>query len=206
MNTLMKIIIAIIVLLIAIWANSFIPGIWLLVIIIAVIIYYIISLYNNLVDKRNSVKNAWSKIDVQLNRRADLIENLVQTVKGYSIHEKETLTKVAEARSGLLNSNTVPEIQKSNDYLSECLAQLYAVCEQYPDLKASTNFLKLQSQLENLENSIAQYRESYNNYVLIYNNSCEQFPSNVVALLFDFLPADFFETEEGKKRLPKVEF
>ncbi len=202
----MKIIIAIIVLLIAIWANSFIPGIWLLVIIIAVIIYYIISLYNNLVDKRNSVKNAWSKIDVQLNRRADLIENLVQTVKGYSIHEKETLTKVAEARSGLLNSNTVPEIQKSNDYLSECLAQLYAVCEQYPDLKASTNFLKLQSQLENLENSIAQYRESYNNYVLIYNNSCEQFPSNVVALLFDFLPADFFETEEGKKRLPKVEF
>lgn len=173
---------------------------------IAVIIYYIISLYNNLVDKRNSVKNAWSKIDVQLNRRADLIENLVQTVKGYSIHEKETLTKVAEARSGLLNSNTVPEIQKSNDYLSECLAQLYAVCEQYPDLKASTNFLKLQSQLENLENSIAQYRESYNNYVLIYNNSCEQFPSNVVALLFDFLPADFFETEEGKKRLPKVEF
>lgn len=206
MNTLMKIIIAIIVILVAIYFNSFIQGIWLLIIILAIIIYYFIKLYNNLVDKKNSVKNAWSKIDVQLNRRADLIENLVQTVKGYSIHEKETLTKVAEARSGLLNSNTVPEIQKSNDYLSECLAQLYAVCEQYPDLKASTNFLKLQSQLENLENLIAQYRESYNNYVLIYNNSCEQFPSNVVALLFDFLPADFFETQEDKKRLPKVEF
>lgn len=202
----MKIIIAIIVILVAIYFNSFIQGIWLLIIILAIIIYYFIKLYNNLVDKKNSVKNAWSKIDVQLNRRADLIENLVQTVKGYSIHEKETLTKVAEARSGLLNSNTVPEIQKSNDYLSECLAQLYAVCEQYPDLKASTNFLKLQSQLENLENLIAQYRESYNNYVLIYNNSCEQFPSNVVALLFDFLPADFFETQEDKKRLPKVEF
>lgn len=206
MSKLVKIFLVLVILVIGIYLNNFLPGLFFLFVILAIIVYYIIKLYNKLIAERNAVKNAWSKIDIQLNRRADLIENLVETVKGYSIHEKDILTEVAKARSGLLNSDTVPDIQRSNQKLTKSLMDLYAVVENYPNLKANTNFLELQDELKKIENYIASYREEYNNKVLIYNNSCEQFPNNLIASMFNFKTADFLKVNESKKELPKVQF
>ncbi len=210
MKTSYKIIIAIVILFISIESGNLIKGssIYVLItlIILAVLINYIISIYNDLVAKRNQVKNAWSKIDVQLKRRTDLIPNLVEVVKGYAKHESETFDKVSQARASLMNAKSMSEIHKSNSQLSRSLVSLYAIAERYPELKANSNFLDLQRQLSETEDKIAIYREKYNNFVLIYNNRCEQFPSNLVAGIFGFKIANFIESSKEEKNVPNVQF
>ena len=206
MNFFIKCLIGFLILVLASWVNNFLPGSWVIIIVLAIVAYFIIHEYNQLVNDKNMVKNAWSKIEVQLNRRADLIYNLVETVKGYAGHENKTLREVIQARSGLLNATTVPEMATSNKQVSDSLMSLFATVEAYPDLKANENFLNLQNQLENTENLIASYRENYNNAVFTYNNSCEQFPSNVVAKMFNFNEADFFESDDESRMVPKVQF
>ena len=178
----------------------------ILIVIIIALIVAIVGLYNGLVTARNKVKNAWAQIDVQLNRRADLIPNLVETVKGYAGHEKTVFEDVTAARAGLMNANGVKEINEANNQLSETLKTLFAVAENYPELKANENFNELQAQLAETEDKIAYSRQFYNDTVLMYNNKCQTFPSNIVANLFGFKEADFFEAAGEARSVPKVEF
>ena len=178
----------------------------ILIIIIIAIILAIVGLYNGLVTARNKVKNAWAQIDVQLNRRADLIPNLVETVKGYAGHEKTVFEDVTAARAGLMNANGVKEISEANNQLSETLKTLFAVAENYPELKANENFKELQAQLAQTEDKIAYSRQFYNDSVLMYNNKCQTFPSNIIANMFGFKEADFFEAAGEARSVPKVEF
>lgn len=178
----------------------------LLIVIIIIIIIAVIFLYNGLVTARNKVKNAWAQIDVQLNRRADLIPNLVETVKGYAGHEKTVFEDVTAARAGLMNANGVKEISEANNQLSSTLKTLFAVAENYPDLKANENFKDLQAQLSQTEDKIAYSRQFYNDCVLMYNNKCETFPSSIFAGMFNFKQADFFEAAGEARSVPKVEF
>lgn len=210
MRTLYKIIIVLAILFVSIEMGHIIPGssvyVLIILIILAGIISYTISIYNDLVTKRNQVKSSWSKIDVQLKRRTDLIPNLVEIVKGYAQHEKETFSQVSQARTSLMNARNIDDIQKSNSQLSRSLVNLFAIAERYPELKANTNFLNLQGQLQESEDKIAIYRERFNNFVLVYNNSCEQFPGNLVAQMFGFKTANFIEISEDEKAVPKVQF
>lgn len=210
MRTLYKIIIVLAILFVSFEIGIAIPGsfIYTLItlILLAGIISYTISIYNDLVTKRNQVKNSWSKIDVQLKRRTDLIPNLVEVVKGYAKHEHDTFTQVSQARASLMNARNIEDIQKSNSQLSRSLVNLFAIAERYPELKANTNFLNLQGQLQESEDKIAIYRERFNNFVLVYNNSCEQFPGNLVAQMFGFKTANFIEIPEDEKAVPKVQF
>ena len=178
----------------------------ILIVIIIIILAAIVLLYNGLVTARNKVKNAWAQIDVQLNRRADLIPNLVETVKGYAGHEKTVFEDVTAARAGLMNANGVKEISEANNQLSETLKTLFAVAENYPELKANENFKELQAQLAQTEDKIAYSRQFYNDTVLMYNNKCQTFPSNIIASLFGFKEADFFEAAGEARSVPKVEF
>ena len=178
----------------------------ILIVIIIAIILAIIGLYNGLVTARNKVKNAWAQIDVQLNRRADLIPNLVETVKGYAGHEKTVFEDVTAARAGLMNANGVKEINDANNQLTNTLKTLFAVAENYPELKANENFKELQAQLAQTEDKIAYSRQFYNDSVLMYNNKCQTFPSNIIANLFGFNEADFFEAAGEARSVPKVEF
>lgn len=210
MRTLYKIIIVLAILFVSIEMGHIIPGssvyVLIILIILAGIISYTISIYNDLVTKRNQVKSSWSKIDVQLKRRTDLIPNLVEIVKGYAQHEKETFSQVSQARASLMNARNIDDIQKSNSQLARSLVNLFAIAERYPELKANTNFLNLQGQLQESEDKIAIYRERFNNFVLVYNNSCEQFPGNLVAQMFGFKTANFIEISEDEKAVPKVQF
>lgn len=210
MRTLYKIIIVLAILFVSIEMGHIIPGsfvyVLIILIILAGIISYTISIYNDLVTKRNQVKSSWSKIDVQLKRRTDLIPNLVEIVKGYAQHEKETFSQVSQARASLMNARNIEDIQKSNSQLSRSLVNLFAIAERYPELKANTNFLNLQGQIQESEDKIAIYRERFNNFVLVYNNSCEQFPGNLVAQMFGFKTANFIEISEDEKAVPKVQF
>lgn len=210
MRTLYKIIIVLAILFVSIEMGHIIPGssvyVLIILIILAGIINYTISIYNDLVTKRNQVKSSWSKIDVQLKRRTDLIPNLVEIVKGYAQHEKETFSQVSQARASLMNARNIDDIQKSNSQLSRSLVNLFAIAERYPELKANTNFLNLQGQIQESEDKIAIYRERFNNFVLVYNNSCEQFPGNLVAQMFGFKTANFIEISEDEKAVPKVQF
>ena len=180
-------------------------GIILLILIILAAVG-IIFMYNNLVGLRNRVKNAWSQIDVQLNRRADLIPNLVETVKGYAKHEKTVFEDVTKARSGLMNASTVQENADANNMLTGALKSLFAVAENYPELKANQNFINLQSQLAETEDKIAYSRQFYNDTVLMYNNKIQMFPSSLLARQFNFTEAEFFEVEESARSVPKVQF
>lgn len=163
-------------------------------------------LYNGLVNLRNRVKNAWSQIDVQLKRRTDLIPNLVETVKGYATHEKSVFENVTKARSSLMNATGVQESAEANNQLTGALKSLFAVAENYPDLKASQNFRELQAQLTETEDKIAYSRQFYNDTVLRYNNKVQMFPSNILASLFKFNEAEFFEIAEGERTVPEVKF
>ena len=202
MRTLYKIIIVLAILFVSIEMQRIIPGsfvyVLIILIILAGIISYTISIYNDLVTKRNQVKSSWSKIDVQLKRRTDLIPNLGEIVKGYAQHEKETFSQVSQARASLMNARNIDDIQKSNSQLSRSLVNLFAIAERYPELKANTNFLNLQGQIQESEDKIAIYRERFNNFVLVYNNSCEQFPGNLVAQMFGFKTANFIEISEDE--------
>ena len=181
---------------------------WLYIIIgvILLLVILIVWLYNSLVGLRNRVKNAWSQIDVQLKRRTDLIPNLVETVKGYAKHEKGVFEEVTKARSSLMNAQSVKESQEANNMLTGALKSLFAVAENYPDLKANQNFLELQEQLAQTEDKIAYSRQFYNDTVLMYNNKCQMFPSNIIASMFHFEESEFFEIEESARATPKVEF
>ncbi len=165
-----------------------------------------ISIYNSLVIKRNRVKNGWHQIDVQLKRRIDLIPNLVETVKGYAAHEKAIFERIAEARSLAINAKGPAEAAKANNALTDTLKTLFAVVENYPNLKANENFLKLQEELTGTENKIAFARQFYNDVVMDYNNSREVFPANIFAGLFRFESAEFYSVPEAEREAPKVKF
>ncbi len=180
---------------------------WIALIIIAVLVIAVIAIYNGLVSARLKVDNAWSQIDVQLQRRFDLIPNFVETVKGYMQHESETFEKIAALRTSWANSSTVGEKAKLDGELSEALKTIMAVSENYPDLKASANFTQLSEELRNTENKISFSRQFYNDSVTMYNTKLELFPSNIIANMFNFKPRELFEaeSEEARKNV-KVDF
>lgn len=177
--------------------------------IVAVVIIVLVVMYNGLVQAKNSVKNAWSQIDVQLKRRHDLIPNLVETVKGYMKHERETLESVTKARQQAvdLSNASVADRAKIENFLSQTLKSLFAVSENYPDLKANQNFLGLQEEITTTENRVSFSRQAYNDEVLNLNNKTEMFPTNIIAGMFNFEEAEFFEIEDiTEKEVPKVQF
>jgi len=178
-----------------------------LVVIIAVIALFFISIYNSLVKLKNQVKNAWSQIDVQLKRRHDLIPNLIETVKGYMTHERDTLENITKARSQAVAAEGVGDKAKAEGELTSALGKFNLVVENYPDLKANQNFLSLQEELTSTENKISFSRQNYNDQVLFYNNKIQMFPSNIIAGMFQFTEEEFFEIEDEKeKEVPKVSF
>ena len=185
------------------------PGMIILIVVVAIVVLlliYVASTYNKLVDLRNRVHDQWSQIDVQLKRRFDLIPNLVNTVKGYAKHEEKTLEQVIEARNNYNKATTQDEKMAANNELSQTLSHLFAVAENYPDLKANTNFLELQTELQDTENKIAMARQFYNDTVLTLNNKIEMFPSNIIAGLFHFKKEEFFQAVEEERENVKVEF
>ena len=175
--------------------------------IIVLILIIAIGLYNGLVNARIKVDNAWSQIDVQLQRRFDLIPNFVETVKGYMEHESETFEKIASLRSSWANSNSVSEKAALDNQLSETLKTIMAISENYPDLKANQNFSELSEELRNTENKISYARQFYNDTVTMYNTKLQVVPSNIIASMFKFKPRDLFETESDTARKNvKVDF
>lgn len=178
----------------------------LVVVIILILLIALAAIYNGLVGARNKVKNGWSQIEVQLNRRADLIPNLVETVKGYAEHEKTVFENVTKARASLMNASSVEESSDANNMLTDSLKSLFAVAENYPELKANENFLNLQNQLSETEDKIAYSRQFYNDTVLMYNNKCQMFPSNIIANMFNFSEEPFFKGPPGSETVPQVEF
>lgn len=182
-------------------------GLIILLVVLAILVFLVIGLYNSLVKLRNQVKNAWAQIDVQLKRRHDLIPNLLETVKGYMKHERETLESVTNARAAAMGAQTVGEKGKAESLLGGALGNLKIAVEAYPDLKANQNFLALQEELTTTENKISFARQSYNDQVLFLNNKIQMFPSNIVANMFNFNEEEFFEIEdEAEKAVPKVKF
>ena len=181
-----------------------------LIIVIAVVVIlvgFLIVSYNGLVRSRNQVENAWSQIDVQLKRRLDLIPNLVETVKGYAAHERETLEAVINARnSALAAADTPPAQAEANNMLSGALRQLFALSEAYPDLKANQNFLALQEELTATEGRVAYARQFYNDSVLKYDNKLESFPTVIIAKMFNFEAKEYFEADDQARTAPTVQF
>lgn len=180
---------------------------WIILGIVVLLAIYVISTYNKLVKNRNKVKDGWSQIDVQLKRRADLIPNLVETVKGYTSHESETLEAVINARNSFNTAGSIEEEMEANNQITGALNKLFALTEAYPDLKANENFLSLQTDLKEVEEKISYSRQFYNDTVLNYNNMIEMFPGNIIASIFKFKGSKFFEIEnEKEKEVPKVKF
>ncbi len=175
--------------------------------IIALIIFFIIAIYNGLVQLRQEVKNAWAQIDVQLKRRYDLIPNLVETCKGYIKHERETLEAVTRARQQAIDAKGIAEKAGAENMLTQTLRSLFAVAEAYPDLKANQNLLALQEELASTENKIGFARQFYNDSVMRYNTRIQTVPANIIASMFHFTPEEFFELAEAAQReAPKVQF
>lgn len=180
-----------------------------IIIVIAIIIIltlYIWSIYNKFATGKVRIREAFSGIDVQLKRRVDLIPNLIETVKGYAKHEKEVFENVTKARSQLMKAETPGQKAESNNMLSDALKSLFAVSENYPDLKASQNFLQLQEELSDTENKIAYARQFYNSNVRDYNTALVNFPSNMIGNLFTFKEEEFFESTEQERKPVKVSF
>lgn len=180
---------------------------WIILVIVVLIVIAIISMYNGLVSARVKVDNAWSQIDVQLQRRFDLIPNFVETVKGYAAHESETFEKIAQLRTSWANAGTVAEKAELDNQLSGALKTIMAVSEGYPELKANQNFSELSEELRNTENKISFSRQFYNDSVTRYNTKLELFPSNLVAGMFNFQKKELFaaESDEARKNV-KVDF
>lgn len=172
-----------------------------------IIFFWIVGMFNGLVRFRNQVRNAWSQIDVQLKRRCDLIPNLVETAKGYMKHEAGTLTAVTEARARAMGAGNVGDRVKAEGELTGALSKFLLSVEAYPDLKANTNFLALQEELTSTENKISFARQNYNDQSLFLNNKIEMFPSNIIAGMFRFEKAVFFEVaDKAERAVPKVSF
>ena len=178
----------------------------ILIIIVVLILIYLGSTYNSFVVLRNRVKDQWAKIDVQLKRRFDLIPNLVETVKGYASHEKDTLEAVVKARNEYLSSDTPEGKIEANNDLNKVVTKLFALAESYPELKADTNFRELQTTLTETEDKISYARQFYNDVVMKYNNKVEVFPSNIVAGMFGFKTSAYFNATEEERENVKVKF
>ena len=186
------------------------PTLLILVILVLVTAGWLVAVYNGLVSKRVETQNAWSQIDVQLKRRYDLIPNLVETVKGYASHERETFERVTQARNAAMQAQGVAAQAEAENVLTATLKTLFAVSEAYPELKANQNFLGLQEELASTENRIGFARQHYNDVVSQYATAIQSFPSNLIANTFGFKPAEFFELDAGEaaaaREAPKVSF
>jgi len=182
-------------------------AIWIIIAFFAAAVLGVIAIYNKLVSLRQRVKNAWSQIDVQLKRRHDLIPNLVETAKGYMNHERETLENVTKARQQAIDASSLKDKMQAENFLTQTLRSLFAVSENYPDLKADQQMLQLHEELTTTENKIAFARQYYNDETANYNTNIQQFPANTVAGLFNFSKEDFFEIEDPQeKKTPQVDF
>jgi LemA protein len=181
-------------------------GLILAVLVVGVLLW-IAGAYNGLVRLRNQLENAWAQIDVQLKRRHDLIPNLVETVKGYAKHERETFERVTQARNMAISAKSVGERAEAENVLTGALKSLFAVAEAYPELKANQNFMQLQEELASTENKVAFSRQFYNDSVMTYNTRIGIFPTNLIATMFNFGRREFFEVKaEGEREAPKVSF
>lgn len=180
---------------------------WIILGVVVLLILILIGMYNGLVRARQKVRNAWSQIDVQLQRRFDLIPNLVETVKGYMEHEEGTLTKIAELRTSWANASGVSEKAELSNQLSGTLKTIMAVSENYPELKANQNFLALQEELQNTENKLSFARQFYNDSATMYNTKLEVIPTNIIASMFNFKPEELFKVDSDEARQNvKVDF
>ena len=182
---------------------------WLVIVIVAVLLVgaLLVVLYNRLVRLRNRAENAWAQVDVQLRRRYDLIPNIVEAVKGYASHERQTFEDVTKARTAAQQAQTIPEQAQAENMLTQAIGRLFAVAEQYPQLRATENFQQLQAQLAETEGKIAISRQVYNDAVLTYDTALETVPTNIVAGLFNFEERQYFEVEEPAVReAPRVQF
>lgn len=175
-------------------------ALWIVIAVIIVLILAIIGIYNNLVNQKMKVKNAWAQIDTQLKRRFDLIPNLVETVKGYMVHEQTTLEKVIQARNSFTSADGIKTKAEANNELSNSLKSIFALAEAYPELKANENFNSLQKELSTTEDKIAYARQFYNDTVQMYNTAIMSFPSNILAGMFGFKEEAFFEVIDAKER------
>lgn len=181
--------------------------VWIIILVVVVLlVLFVISMYNTLVQLRNKVRNQWSQIDVVLKTRADLIPNLVETVKGYTKHESETLEAVIQARNSYVTATTPEDQMKASGEITGALSKLFALSENYPDLKANANFMDLQQKLTETEDKIRYARQFYNDAVTKYNNKIEVVPSNIIAGMFHFEAAKLFEVEAADREAPKVQF
>ena len=180
---------------------------WIILLVVALIIVFIISTYNGLVRSKIKVDNAWSQIDVQLQRRFDLIPNFVETVKGYMTHEQETFEKIAKLRTSWANASSISDKAALDNQLSETLKTIMAISENYPELKANQNFMQLSQELKNTEDKISFSRQFYNDAATMYNTKIQVFPSNIIAGMFNFTSRSLFQTEndEARKNV-KVDF
>ena len=181
------------------------PITWI-IIILALLILFIIGFYNSIIVLKNRVKNAWAQIDVQLKRRSDLIPNLVNSVKGYMKHEKGVLTDITKARTSIMNAKSVGEKAKASGQLTNAFKSIFAVAENYPNLKANENFMMLQEELSGTENKIAYSRQFYNDSVMQFNIKIQKFPYNIFAGMFNFKKQDVFNATESERKNVKVEF
>ena len=183
----------------------------IIVVVAVILVLWAIAIYNNLVTVRNRVANGWAQIDVQLKQRSDLIPNLVQTVKGYAAHESKVFTQVTEARSQVVAAAADPNVTtaqraQAEQGLTRALLNLRATAEAYPQLQANQNFMDLQQQLSRLEEKIAYSRQFYNDVVLKFNTMLQTVPSNIIAGLFHFVEAQYFQTDEDDRQVPQVSF
>ena len=180
--------------------------IWILIAILAIIVIWVIAIYNGLITLKNRTKEAWSDIDVQLKRRYDLIPNLVETVKGYAKHEKDVFTEVTKARTEAMSAGTIADKAEKENTLSQTLKSIFAVAENYPELKASSNFLQLQEELTDTEDKIEAARRFYNGNVRDFNIKIQVFPNNIFARNLGFKEFELFEAAAGEKEAVKVKF
>jgi LemA protein len=178
----------------------------ILLVIAAVLALIVMSTYNGLVSKRNKVQNSWSQIDIQLKRRFDLIPNLLEVVKGYAAHERQTFEAVMQARSNYMAAGSHQDAMKANGELSQGLGRLFAVTEAYPELKANTNFKELQHELTKSEDKISFARQFYNDVTMDYNNAVQMFPSNILANMFNFIEEPYFAVDENETAAPQIKF
>ena len=178
----------------------------IVLVVLVLIVFYVIGVYNSLVSARLNTENAWAQIDTELKRRFDLIPNLVETVKGYAKHEKETLEKVIQARNSYNSANTIEDKVQASNMLTGTLKTLFAVSESYPDLKANENFISLQNTLKETEDKIASSRNYYNDAVEKYNRNLLVFPKNIIASMFKFKEGTFFKASEAERENIKVKF
>ena len=178
----------------------------IIIVIVVLIAIVFVVMYNGLVRLRNRIDSAWSQIGVQLNRRHDLIPNLIETVKGYASHERQTLEGVVQARNQAVSANTPEQAGQAENVLTQTLGRLFALAEAYPDLKANQNFLSLQEELTSTEDRIAYARQFYNDSVMKYDNKIESIPTNIIAGMFGFKGREYFKAEEGSAEVPRVQF